>query len=579
LRILSIQLIQGLGDNGMMKKAPGNPAMHKYRAPILMALLIGLTGFYVFQSQRTHFPVRASTRTVLNEPLDGENEIRNISIKHDNATDSYTVKVDYRFRGDYWPGQLRAYALENANATPPKFPGVITIKRGEGAAEIWLRRDRSSTIQHSTRLVRVEMYNMAKKQAVVSKEIEFPIEWRRIPFAESPEDDSVKDIGTLYKEAVAEIDYGTKDSVSNARKKLDLILSKDSQYVAAYPEMARYHMKTNWGPEGLRQAERALESGLAIDPEDANCHVLIGYVYAHQGRYKEAEAAFIKARQKGNDNLWLWANWGELYLMQKQVENSIAMYSKAIEGERPYNTNDRARKSAYRHLIELYRLNDDVNAMDVLHRKRIAEYGNEACYPYYYARFRQLNYDDADFVLDYARKSLDLHCQHEGAVRGVIGLAYYSKWLAATAPEEKQSYLTQARLYFAEGPKLLYWLAQSEKTVAVIKRLVADGLSIDVPDNDGITALAFAVKDDDLDAVKRLIAMGGNPNAVIGKEKIPILAVAVLGERVQTVRYLIENGADASASVYGGVSLLDLAESVGNEAVTEVLRNASELRT
>jgi ankyrin repeat protein len=72
---------------------------------------------------------------------------------------------------------------------------------------------------------------------------------------------------------------------------------------------------------------------------------------------------------------------------------------------------------------------------------------------------------------------------------------------------------------------------------------------------------------------------GGNPNAAIGKEKIPLLAVAIIGAREDAVRYLIANGADVNAKVYLGASLLDLAESMGNDAITELLEAAAGTRT
>ena len=552
--------------------------MQKHRTTILMAVLLSLVGFYVFQSQQTLMPVSAGMER--KEPLDGENEIRKLSIKPGRGGIGYAVEVDYRFRGVPGQGRLHVYTLENSNSSTPKKTRRPTVvaKQGVNKAEVNLRRDNNNNIAHSTRVVRVELFDYLAKRVVASKDIEHSIEWPRLAYAMTAERDKNKDMDTLYKEAVAEIDYGSKDSISNARVKLETILSKDTQFVAAYPEMARYHMKTNWGPEGLRQAEQALNSGLAIDPGHANSHVLIGYVYTHQGRYKEAEDAFTKASQIGTDNLWLWANWGELLLKQGQVAKSIAMYSKGIEGERPYNTYDRARKMAYMHLIDMYRLNNDIETVDELHLKRISEYGNEACFPYYYAEFRQRHFDDADITLKYARKALDASCRYETKARKVIGTAYYSKWIAAATPDEGKSYLTQARLFFPEGPELIYWLAQAEITTPVIKGLVNDGISIDVADNNGLTALAYAVKEDDFEALKRLIDMGGNPNATIGKEKLPLLAVAVLSQNKETVRYLVASGADVNAQVYGGASLLDLAEGMGFNDIAEVLKSAGGTR-
>jgi Fe2+ transport system protein FeoA len=264
--------------------------------------------------------------------------------------------------------------------------------------------------------------------------------------------------------------------------------------------------------------------------------------------------------------------------MQGRVSEAIAMYNKAIEGERPYNTYDRARKDAYRHLIDIYALGNSIASADELHLKRTTEYRNEACFPYYYAKFRQRHFDDDDIVLEYARKALDAGCQYKASVRKVIGTAYYSKWNEASTPEDMQSYLAQAQSFFAEGPELIHWLSQSEKTVGLIKKLAKDGVSIDVTDNDGFTALAYAVRGKDPEAVKRLIAMGANPNATIKKKKIPLLAVAVIIESKELVGYLIASGADVNAQVSEGVSLLDFANGMGYTDVAEVLRTAGGQR-
>ena len=407
-----------------------------------MTVLLGLVGLYIFQSQ--HTPTIIHDSITQTEPLEGEDEIRNISIKP-VGHHRYTVEVDYRFRGDFNPGWLRASALQTPSSSPlGNISGQYNIRQGVNTATLPLWRDASNSVAHSTRIVRVEMLDKLRNRVVASKDLEYPIDWPQLGYAPKPTQDMHKDVDTLYKEAVAEIDSSTKTSLQNARVKLENIISKDAGFLPVYPELARYHMKTNWGPEGLRQAERALVSGLEIDPDHANSHVLIGYVYAHQGRYQEANDAFVKANHIGTDNLWLWANWGELLLMQGQVADSIEMYSKAVDSKRPYNTYDRARKDAYKHLINIHRLGDDVEKENELHLKRIAEYGTEVCFPFYYATFRKNYFDDADIVLKYAKQALDANCQYTTQIRKVLGIAYYSKWITATTPEEIRSNLTQA---------------------------------------------------------------------------------------------------------------------------------------
>lgn len=549
--------------------------MKKHRTTLLMTVLLCLAGYYVYQTQA---PVQSYARTSTQQqqkPLDGENRLRIVSVKPGKYGE-YKVAVEYRFRGGE-KGAIRAYSLVRADAPRPERVWGTGLLRGEHKFDVRLGRDPTNGFAHSTRFVRVEMYAFPNNRVIASSDIEYPIDWPRRNFPSTAAEDMAKDVHTLYREAVSEIDYGNKHTLDNARKKLEIILGKDPKFVPAYPEMARYHMKTNWGPEGMRQGERLLETGLAIDPNHASSYVLLGYVYAHQRRYQKAEEAFRKASEIGTDNLWLWANWGELRLMQGKLEESIAMYRKAINAERPYNTYDRAQTDAYRHLINIYTLNRNIAAADALYLKRIEEFPRDKCYPYYYARFRERHFDDADVVLTYAKKALTAGCSEASGVRQVMGIGYYLKWAAAEAPEARQSYLTQARLYFPEGPMLIYSLAQADRTAPVIERLVSEGISVDVSDNDGLTALAYAIRDDDFDALKRLIDMGGDPNAAIGREKLPLLAVAVLSGSEKSVTYLVARGADVNAQV-GGVSIVELAESMGYPKIVEALKNRSGAR-
>lgn len=541
-----------------------------------MAVLVGLIGIYIYQTQQALAPPVANYGQ--QKPLDGENEIRKLSVRpHD--TNGYVVDVSYRYRGDLQPMGLRVYAVQTKDSSPPEllYPQAVA-QRGVNTQKLRLWRRNTSYVAHSTRYIRVEMFDINTKRVIRSKDIEYPIDWPRIGYVAKTSEELEKDVDALYREAVAEIDYGSGNALKNARIKLETIIAKDTRFVPAYPELARYYMKTNWGPEGRRQAERALLTGLAVNPDHANSHVLIGYVYAHQGRYKEAKDAFTKAADIGTENLWLWANWGELLVMQGQVKDSIKMYRKALEGDRPYNTYDRARKDAYRHLIDIYNFDNNVESADKLHLARIGEYGNEPCFPYYYAKFRQRHAGDSDTVLEYARKSLNSNCRYEKSVRKVIGSAYYSKWYTSKTPEEKQSYLAQAQSFFAEGPELIYWLAKSENTAPVIKALLDDGISIDIADNNGYTALAYAVRDDDLDAVTQIVALGGNTNLSIGGEKIPLLALAVMNKSKKAVEFLVANGADISVDLYGGVSLLDLAEGMGYADIVELLKSSAGQR-
>ena len=94
--------------------------MQKHRTTILMAVLLALVGFFVFQSQKTQTPRDAAKGQ--EEPLDGENEIRNVTIKSSTG-DRYIVEVEYYYRGDLGYGRLRADPLPMANSMVPEATG------------------------------------------------------------------------------------------------------------------------------------------------------------------------------------------------------------------------------------------------------------------------------------------------------------------------------------------------------------------------------------------------------------------------------------------------------------------------
>lgn len=536
-----------------------------------MAILFALIGYYILS------PGTITPTHIQAPPLAGENEIRNITVKPDEYN-NYMVEVDYRYRGGTASAALRVYALETGQTNRENpIGGQKLLKRGVHKEKVHLSRRMKHLVAHTTRYVRVEMIDWRNKEVILSKVIEHPIDWARTGYIPSPArgDSSIE---TLYKDAVAEIDYGSKASLNNAKSKLEAILTRDDTFVPAYPELARYYMKTNWGPEGRRQAERSLDIGLNIDPGHANSLVLIGYVYAHQGRFKEAEEALSKAAKIGTENLWLWANWGELLLMQGSVEKAIEMYNKAIEPERPYTTYDRAQRDAYRHLIKIYEFENNYALADKLHLKRTGEYTTEACFPYYYAEFRQLHFDSVDTVLKYAKSALEKECQYGDKVRMVIGAAYYTKWARSRGQAKAQAYLGQAQLFFPEGPNLIYWLGKSEYTLEAIQALLDDGTSIDVKDNNGMTGLAYSIKEDDIEAASRIVAMGGDTNSVIGNNDVPLLALAILSENTAAVKLLVENGADARAHIYDGVTLIELAEGMGYKEIEDLLKSAKGKR-
>lgn len=539
-----------------------------------MSILLGLIGFYIYQSEQLSlfFPPEVK----LEKPLDGKNEIQHITIKNDDAKNPFFLglNVKYRYIGNVSSAGLRAYALSTKEEPVPNDVGSgFTVQRGENTSVLMLRRRSENPTAYSTRLIRVEMINRSNSEVIASKDLEYPIEWSRMENVMERANHSEKDIETLYREAVAELDFNSRKSLSMAKILLENIIRKDSKYVSAYPEFARYYMKSIGGVEGYRLAEKYLSQGLEIDQNHANSHVLLGYVYTNQKRYDLAEKSFKKAVAIGTDNPWLWVNWGQYYSKQGKINDAIDMYQKVIDSERRYDRHIDARTNAYFYIIDAYIKKGDFEQADNFYLKRLDDYPNQKCFSFRYAKFRQRHFDNAETVLKHARIAQDFGCYPKNEITELVGIAYYSKWLKSTDGESRQSNLRQAQTYYPESPKLFLNLASFADTLAILKKLVDDGANIDISDNNGFTALGYAVgTTGNLHAAKFLITLGADTNITIGENKIPILAIALLGKNKESAKLLIKHGADIEAPVNSDTTILNIIDQMGYRDILKDLK-------
>jgi tetratricopeptide (TPR) repeat protein len=166
----------------------------------------------------------------------------------------------------------------------------------------------------------------------------------------------------------------------------------------------RIAMKSNWGPEGLHQAEGLLSSALRIQPASADAKILLGYVYANQKRFAAAEAQFADAAKSNTSNPWLWTNWGQLLLMEG---NPIRRSPSSVRG-----SNDRSRMTVTTALIATRTCiywSCSVAARTTTTWRRctngeFAELGRGACYTSDYAQFMLQVRGDPQDAIDLARR-------------------------------------------------------------------------------------------------------------------------------------------------------------------------------
>jgi tetratricopeptide (TPR) repeat protein len=373
--------------------------------------------------------------------------------------------------------------------------------------------------------------------------------------------------------AVQLIDVGNREALESARMLLERLLLKDEKLVGAYIELARVSMKTNWGPEGLLQARRYLDSALSIDASNVNALILRGYVSAHQGHHKDAETDFVNASKSNPPNLWLWSNWGELLAMQGKADDAIKMYLKAATHPPTLDTYDRARADAFENLIDLYGKKRDLDALEKMHEMRVRDFGGVGCYLVEYALFEIQERNAPDVAIDLLKDASPSSCEGRGS-KETLGVAYYLKWSRAS-DARRMEYMNRARVYFPVGARLFYTLGSSAATSKVASALAKSGENVDQKDNHGMTALAYAVERRDHETASRLVKVGASPTATVGDQGVPVALVPVFNNDLQGIRLMRRLGVDYSNINFQGMTALSHARKLGDKKLLEALGQLS----
>lgn len=503
------------------------------------------------------------------ELLPGENKVGLPTVTK-NPDGSYSVRVDYFYRGDAGP---RTHVIVRAGEQREfNNDALALVERGQGSAVLSVPRPSANPRAHRTTNLTVDMMGRSmdstRPPPLAQASLAYPIDWpsayqyyQRIElFKKTPAD--------LYKEAVEEIDLGQRDSLENARDKLERLMLLAPNHSGAQIEMARYAMKTRWGPEGLAQAEKYLLSVRSKDPGNANARVLLGYVYAHQKRYKEADVELAKAAEIGTPNLWLWANWGELRVMQGREADAIEKYLQAVAGKPTYDTYDRARMDAYWRLFALLDKRRQYDRMDALHRQRVQEFPANPCVRVEFAEFRLSRFEDHETAIEQAKSAHDDGCRDS---RPVLGAAYWMAW-SKLQGDPRQEALNRAQVFLPEGAGTFYELARRDATAKVLAAMLKNGSSLGVADNDKMTALAHALQREDLDAARRLLRLGAKSSETVGEEAYPVALLPLMQQSIAGVELMQANGVNYSKLRFRGMSGLDIAKRMDNPALLKVIQ-------
>lgn len=359
-----------------------------------------------------------------------------------------------------------------------------------------------------------------------------------------------------------------QERLQEARKLLERVLVRDPKSAQAYVELARIAMRSNWGAEGLRQADSLLQSALQVQPLYPNALILQGYVYTQQGRFGEAENALKVASSTEVKNPWLWSNWGELLAKQGKTEEAMAKYRKAAEIKPTGDGYDQAILEAYKQLLTFLSARKDLDGMETLHIQKAKNFYPESCVGATYAEFKLMHRNDYLSAIAIAEDAAKAGCK---SANEVLGLAYYTAWALSKGPDRNDQ-LNKARIYFPAGANLIYGLASSDYTSIAIKQLKAVGESVDQRDNEGMTALAYALKSRAYEVVVRLIRLGAKPDALIGPQAFPVAFIPIFSKDYEGIRTLKKLGVDYSKLRFQGATASDIAKTAGDPKLIELLK-------
>ena len=505
-------------------------------------------------------------------PLAGTNSISGLQVEQ-NKAGVWTAEFDYFYTGEP-PYAALAVELIPQSGSPLGLDGVEQYQtflqrpqRGANHASVEIRYPGA---QQRTLRVAVTIRSQIFSSDVVAREqIDKLINWPDFQTWIRDQQVAKASREENFNRAVALIDSEEEAQLSEARSILERLISDNPKFDAGYVELARVAMKLHGVPEGLHQAETLLASSLQIRPDSVNAKILLGYVYAHEQHFAKAEGLFAQAATTNTNNLWLWSNWGELLLMEGKTDQAIVKYRQAIAHPMTHDTYDRARATAYSQLLGLLKARKDPDGMEVLYKQRVAEFGPGSCYTADYAKFLLDVRGNTQAAIDLATGALHQNCDDTES-REILGLAQYVKWAATTGPISAES-LNQARIFLPAGPKPLYLLATSDRTTPAAKKLIVAGEPIDQQGNEKLTALAYALQNQDLAAARRLLTLGAHPDTPVGATGLPVALLPVLSADANAVRMLRQSGVNYSKITFRGATALEIAKRLGDPALIDAL--------
>jgi ankyrin repeat protein len=128
----------------------------------------------------------------------------------------------------------------------------------------------------------------------------------------------------------------------------------------------------------------------------------------------------------------------------------------------------------------------------------------------------------------------------------------------------------------------LFWVIQYQcdniEAPEIMTILIDAGADVNEQDQNGVTVLIAAACRGSNQLVDILLRLGAEVNATMEASGRTALACAVMNEQIETVRLLIEAGADLEIADKQGNTPLMTAKSTGSEEIIELLKEAGAVK-
>jgi len=519
------------------------------------------------------------------EEQDIENKIYSVKFLPISSEPNYgsrvNIEVDLQYNGKRG---LASFSYESEfysdSGNKPSMFSDVAIKPGRQKLTAFIKIYRS--LQRKSALTNIKLQlKDANDAVIIETKLDEVIDWQLGKPVLVRTDDKYG-LHTAVARAATLLDSARSvHELKQAKAILDKVIYDDPDNREAYIELARYHMKQRKNRKvKFKSAEQILQEGVSVDPNYANTHVLLGYVYTHQQRYEQAEQEFELAEKLGTDNLWLYTNWGELYIKTDQKDKAYRYFDKVIKTGRTGTRNDRALIGAYRLYLNYLKQKYDVKKMGEVHAVRVKDFNDEGCYLSEYAAHLVTYERELEKSKTLAKSAASSSCGRKDFVNKVLSkvLLVRSLYFNYGEGDSADKDYRRSRALYNDQARIIADLSEKSDMGDLYQRLKQRrGISVDTKGANGLTALAYCVSEIRYTCVENLLSNGASPNAAANEEGWSLLMVAVLSNDKPMIKRLLIAGADPNYATKEGITAHTLAGYRADKDVAAMLKDASRI--